>query len=295
MDDAAPTADRVDVRAWANELGLPDGPLSRANTTTAFLKACETVTTYVDEAGHEHEITAHEVARKDEFITFRVRRNDDDTTMAQVKFFSARKGRKGIVANTHVVKSIVRQGLDATEAAAARAWISACETQFRIEQGQVPWYIVRRLVRVAIEQAAVPILRRRAMFFAYDDDLDETRKAAQFLHRTVAASEFTVMPVEDGADLSVLAVSADAFLNARAAHLLAHVRAFRSEGSKNRARPAIKVETWAPQYEELVHQHARHQRRLRSPLPQTGSSLSSTYELMSRLAPSRRLPSVSAW
>lgn len=291
MDDTAPTADRVDVRAWANELGLPDGPLSRANTTLAFEKACAIETSYVNADNEAYRIGAREVARKDEFVTFEVTR-DDGRVMAQVKFFSARKGRAGIVANTHVVKSIVRSGMNETDTEAARRWLTACDEQFRVEQGQVPWYIVRRLVRLAIEQAAVPVLRRRAMFFAYEDDLDTVFKAAVFLRRTVAQSEFIVMPVEDGAHLGLLAESADAFLDERAVRLANMVSAYLGATSRNRSRPAVKLELWTPIYEQLAREHARHERRLRSPLPQTGSTLSSTLQAMQRLSPSGRLPSV---
>jgi hypothetical protein len=291
MDDTAPTADKVDVRAWADELGLPDGQLSRANTTSAFIASCEVSTTYVDADGHVRTVAGRQVARREEFITVSVLR-DDGKTLAQVKYFNARKGRTGIVANTHVVKTIVRSGLDAIEAAAAREWLAANEEQFRIEQGQVPWYIVRRLVRVAIEEAAVPVLRRKATFFAYEDDLDQVRAAGTFLRRTVATSEFIDLPIEDGADVSLFAASADAHLCGQVRHLLSLVEGFAAGNSPIRNPPAVKVAGWSPQYEALVSAHARHERRLRTRLTQTGLALPSLHQALTRLVPSIRLPTV---
>lgn len=292
VDDSAVTASAADVRAWADALGVPGGPLTRISLAGAFEKACLTARVkYSDADGQEFLVTGREVARKDEFVTFEVAR-DDGRKLAQLKFFCARRGRKGIVAGTHLLKQMVRHHLDPADADAARAWLTEAEALFRVEQGYVPWYTIRRLARAAILLGAVPLARRNSTFFAYEDDLDQVRGAGAFLLRAVENAEFHILPLEDGADLSLLATSADRYLVEQAAWLLQRIRNWTGSTSPNRPILSKALETWTPEYEELVRQLTRHERRLSLRLPQTSSTLLDTNQLISSLVSSAHLPSV---
>jgi hypothetical protein len=292
MDDTAVTAPRADVRDWAAELGVPTGPLTRGSTKAAFLKACAAARVkYSDESGREYLVTAREVARKDEFITFEVVR-DDGMKLAQLKYFSARRGRQGIVAGTHVIKSIVRPSLDPRDAEAARAWLVESDALFKVEQGYVPWYITRRLVRAALELHAVPVSKRAATFFAYDDDMEPVHRAGEFLRRSVQDSQFYTLAIEDGSDLGVFATSADVFLLEQVTHLLGLMTTWMGNEATNRMTLAKAMPAWRQAHEEVTRVQARHERRLSLRLPQTSSALLEASQLMTRLMSSAHLPSV---
>ncbi len=260
VDDSAVTASRADVRAWADELGLPQGPLSRGSMVSAFLKACSARVTYQDEAGQDRIVSAHEVARKDEFITFNVVR-DDGMVLAQLKFFNARHNRAGIVTGTHVVKTIVRRGLAPLEEKATRQWLAESDEKYTQEQGYVPWPIIRRLARLAILAGAVPVTRRDTTFFGYDDDLRKVRNARTFMLRAMPSAQFVILPIEDGADLSVFAGSADDHLFVQANELLTLVGDYVENPGRHHKLNTV-LAKWVPTFTEINQQMARHERRL---------------------------------
>ncbi len=295
VSDTTTTAPRADVRRWADELGLPEGALSKGSKVGAFVKACQdTVITYTDAEDVRRQLVAVELVRKGEFITWEVRR-DDGMKLAQLKLFSARRTREGIVPGTHVLKSQIRKiGVTERDREATEAWLAQAQEAFRTEQGYAPWHIIRRLMRDALTEKGVPMYRRKTVFYTYDEDVERSRRAGEFLMRAVQDADFAIVPVGAGADPLLFARSADEYLCDQAQDLIRLIEGWKGQEFVQKRQLSSQFPLWAKTYTRLVGEAERHSTRLRLGLARTCSTLLDANRLMLELNPSANLPSVSS-
>jgi hypothetical protein len=302
LDDSTITATRGEVRRWAGELGMPGGILRRSSTAGAFITACtnsrhEYRTDEGEDAG-EHVISGRVSTgkRSSEHVTVSIYL-DEQIKVGEIKWFAPRRTEAGLVEGSHRTRSIIRPSAPPAHRQAASAWIQATTVIFEEAGALVPWPIIRRVMRVALEERAVPVLNRRALFFFYDEDLDRKDGIApvgEFLRRVAPGPEWTTMRLDAGNDGTVLAASADAHLLALVHTLIESMESWVINTNQGRRSRKTALAQWGERYEQLYEQAARHESRLAAELTQTREALLLTKDMMSALDPTAGLPSVTS-
>lgn len=280
ISDDAVSATRSLVRSSAEQHGLP-ADIIRESKIAAFTRACKLVTEYVDDEGQGQRLSAIEVKRTAEFLTFHVTRASDGYKVAEFKFFQSRRTREGIVRGTHLSKSVIRAHLPPATYAAGQMWLRRAEELFEATQEDAPAQILRRLVNAAMSQATTPIRLREGMYFVYADDIDLVYGVRDFLLECTTGSEFALLDVDDTSDYSVFAASADDHLRKQLEWANYRI-SMAIEPGRNAISRARRTK-WEGVISGVRTQLARHERRLGQPLPSTRHTLLTTDQLVSKL------------
>lgn len=277
VEEKAVHATPEQVRTISADLGLDAGVPERDEKALAFRQACRTVTAYRGEQKQSWQLRAR-VARSGEFLVARVERSDG-LKMAELKLFSAAVQRPGIPRGTGVLAQAVRTRLSEIDKAGVMDWLSKTREVYERLGSHVPSHAVRYAARMNLLTVGVPILRHNQMFFGYSEGAPEARRVEQFLAATSSGYDFTLLPLAAGADVTKLALSADAYLYeqledplyrlARAAQPAAHTMRVEAYRSISQLIPRVRL------------QALTHQRRLRSPMPRTMTALAQCEQLMS--------------
>ncbi len=283
--------DRERVIAAVSESGLELGTLRSTTGLVDFRKTCEELQVSYGEAG-EFTVVAAKGRGSADFEAYDLVRAQDRVKLGEVKFFQHRRGSTGRVPDSERIKTIVRRavadGVRALDVAATEEWVRVFSAEYAQTRVSIDMRDVRRLINDAFALYAVPIWHRYTTYFAYTDDLEELER----VHRLVAGLgpvTWAVFPIADGADLSLLAESADR-------HLLREIEAV--DNAIEQSRPAtVRGASQADQRRrqklaDLAKRVARHERRLSLDLPLSRSALLHTTQKIDRLADTRRLPSV---
>lgn len=275
------TASRAQVRELIADLDMHGHVLARDSKLVAFRAACAIRLPYTDAEGRDWTVHAVETKRSTEFVTASVTR-EDGYRLAEFKFFQSRRTRAGVVKGTHLLRTTVRRPLPAQDKAATLAWIEAATAVYEQTQGEAPWTAIRRQARLSVLTAAIPVIGRDSMFFLYDDEIEVAHQTRAFIDATCTGYEFVLLAVDDSADYSVFAASADHQLAVEELEPWAiRVRAelelgMRPLSANRHAKLAAKVA-------DVRRLMERHERRLSLQLPRTRSSLAETEEMISRL------------
>jgi hypothetical protein len=279
IEDKGEVSTRQTVRELAERFEIPDGTLRRDSKVSAFMRACRVTTTYVED-GRTLTLRNKEANRTSEFITMHIV-NDDGFKLAEYKFFQSRRTRVGVVKGSHVVRSVLRQGLQPHQREAAQAWVAAAEEVYARYAVEAPLRAVRRLARVAMLNHGVPIVDRESMYFVYGDEIEVAFQVREFLGLALTEPPpVTIVSVDDFSDYQVFADSADHYLTGQLEAINTRIR----KGLDSPHPVDMKRRTnWDTQLAEIRRQQARHERRLSLGLPRTSSTLLVADQLVSQL------------
>ena len=288
IEDRHVTASRTQVRDLSLSLGLPMDVLSRQSMLSAFKRAASLSVSYRDEQGVEWTLTATYHKASSESLAAHVQRQDG-LKVAEFKFFQSRRSREGIQKGTHVVRSVLRANLRPADSTAAQEWLSRAKATFAAIQEDAPCTAIRRQARASIMSAATPVIGRESMYFCYDDEIDVALRTREFLRRTTLVCEFALLGIDDLSDHTVLAASADTYLESLLERPLERMQTCVDGGQRP---SASQYPAWRQLMIETRRLHARHERRLTLRLPRADVALARADRLMSQLPRPASLPRV---
>lgn len=293
LSDRRLTANRWLMQQWCDQLGLPGGGLDRENVLWSYRHACATTTQYTDDEGKTRMMFAREGKTKGKVITYDVLR-DDNTKLAAWQYFGPRRTERGKVAGSTRILPTYRATLSGRERAAAEQWVLAASQALEKELGEAPWNTVRRLLRAGFTLGGVPVLRRNTMFFCYADERAASDATGELIRRIDTGGDYQAMPLDERADLSIFAASADAWMHEQAAELIAAMEAWveNPDGQRKDRKTALSV--WRKEITTLRQRTELHERRLSHDLPQTHETLHIATEMMAALHPTGGLQSATS-
>ncbi len=290
LDDTSIVATREQAALWAEELELPTRVLAMSATPANFSKSCDATTiTYPGPDGSPRTAKAVALPKRPEVLTYEVRR--DGVRLAQVKHFAARRTEAGEVSGSARVRTMVNKSLDEHDAAGVALWLETFTYAFEQTHSIVSWKVVRRIALTALLETATPIRGRKWLYFCYVDQLAPANRLREWLTRVCDDADVTVLPIENGADLTTFISSADADMNERVAAF--NDRLVRHAGGRYLKRDSELCEGIAGIYRGLVARVEEHETRLSTQLSTTHSTLLHTRRLIRSADPTGHLLRVS--
>ncbi len=286
---------RREVVAWANELGLPVGTLTRGPNSRTFVNACKTTEeTWDDDFGRRWSIFAVQPKklRAGESVLkmelHRVGVHDEETgeaplKLAELRLHKNRRTSAGAVNGSQRITHTVRRALNPPDRLAAERWLAKFHQTYEEAQTEAPISALRRIARLTLLSLdAIPVRKKSGLYFVYSDRTAPLRRLEEFLARCQDEVDVIVLPVVADARTRLLAAeAADEMLSLDAGTLLDAIRAWAGKAAY-RADP---IPGYVLEWEGLMTRLFLHTERLGPGLSQSSYLLGEIAEALETLRP----------
>lgn len=293
MADDAVTANRGQVRRWAEELGLPTTRLSRTGTGMFFRRAAEIRIPFQNE-GLEWELFAEKTRSTGDYELFTVFGQGEGAKkrrLGEVKLFLARRTAAGMVTGSERLKMLVASTASATEREAVEGWQAMFLHRYEELQGSTPNSTVRAMVRDTIVQWAIPVGPHKAgMYYVYAEDLDRLARLREFIEQAAEGASVSVLPIEAGVvQYQMFADAADEHMETRLDLWHSAMRTSYERKSLDRlANPG----TWVERLSDIEKLIGKHETRLGWPLLRSRKRLGEARAELAEIVPTADLQRV---
>lgn len=202
MSDDAVTANRAQVRRWAEELGLPTSRLTKANNVLLFRQAAREVRIPFRNDDLDWELFAEATRATDNYelhTLFARPPQGKLRRLGEVKLFMTRRTAAGMVAGSERLKSLTAASASASESVAVQEWLATFGHRFEELQGLAPQTTIRAIVRDHLLGHAIPLGPHKVgMYYVYVEHLPRVARLREFLERCAHNSSFITLPIEAG-------------------------------------------------------------------------------------------------